>query len=83
MACFCADVPLRTYYLFLPRNFKFGRLHKMDLVVAYQETTFSNKIGGGWTSGAYQIFWDPPPLIISATTEASNFKFGTQLGFGE
>jgi len=23
------------------------------------------------------------PLLISATTETSNFKFGTQLGFGE
>ena len=24
--------------------------------------------------------WDP--LLISATVEASNFKFGTQIGFG-
>ena len=31
--------------------------------------------------GAYHKFWDP--LLISATVEASNLKFGTQLGFGE
>ena len=30
---------------------------------------------------ASQKFWDP--LLISATIEASNFKFGTQIGFGK
>jgi len=25
----------------------------------------------------------PPPLLISATVEAGNFKFGFQLGLGE
>ena len=44
------------------------------------KTTFRTKIGGGWTRGAYKKNWDP--LHISATVEASNFKFGTQLGFG-
>jgi len=31
--------------------------------------------------GASHKFWDP--LLISATVKASNFKFGTQRGFGE
>ena len=30
--------------------------------------------------GEHPKIWDP--LSISATVEASNFKFGTQLGFG-
>ena len=30
--------------------------------------------------GEHPKIWDP--LCISATVEASNFKFGTQLGFG-
>jgi len=30
--------------------------------------------------GEHLKIWDP--LHISATVEASNFKFGTQLGFG-
>jgi len=34
---------------------------------------------GGWARGAYKNLG---PLCISATVEASNFKFGTQLGFG-
>jgi len=39
------------------------------------------KLAGVWARGAYQKFWDA--LLISATIEASNFKFGTQVGFGE
>jgi len=27
--------------------------------------------------------WEPLGLLISATVEASDFKFGTQLGFAE
>jgi len=42
--------------------------------------TFRTKIGGVWARGASKKIWDP--LLISATVEASNFKFGTQLGFG-
>jgi len=34
---------------------------------------------GAWL-GEHLKIWDP--LRISATVEASNFKFGTQLGFG-
>ena len=42
--------------------------------------TFRTKIGGVWARGASKKIWDP--VLISATVEASNFKFGTQLGFG-
>ena len=35
---------------------------------------------GVWARGTSEKNWDP--LLISATVEASNFKFGTQLGFG-
>ena len=34
----------------------------------------------GVSQGSIQKIWDP--LRISANVEASNFKFGTQLGFG-
>jgi len=33
-----------------------------------------------WARGACKKIWDP--LLIFATIEASNFKFGTQIGFG-
>ena len=49
--------------------------------VAYPETTFKTKYGGVGAREEYQIFWDA--LLISATIEASNFKLGTQVGFGE
>jgi len=39
------------------------------------------KLAGGLSRGASQKIWDP--LFISATVEASNFKFGKQLGFGK
>ena len=38
------------------------------------------KLAGVLATGALQKNWDP--LRIFATVEASNFKFGTQLGFG-
>ena len=43
------------------------------------KTTFRTKIGGG---GLGEHPKNLGPLHISATVEASNFKFGTQLGFG-
>jgi len=55
-------------------------VHTLGLGLAYQKTTFWTKIGGVWVRGASQKNWDP--LRISATVEASNFKFGTQLGYG-
>jgi len=48
--------------------------------VACQKTTFRTKIGGGLGKGSIQKIWDL--LLILATIEASNLKFGTQLGFG-
>jgi len=36
-------------------------------------------LAGVWVRGASKKIWDPP--LISATVEASNFKFGTQIGF--
>ena len=51
------------------------------LGVACQKTTFRTKIGGGGLGqGSIQKIWDP--LHSSATVEANNFKFGTQIGFG-
>ena len=50
------------------------------LSAACQKTTFRTKIGGGLGYGSIQKNWDP--LHISATVEASNFKFSTQIGFG-
>jgi len=45
------------------------------------KTTLEPKLSGGWAREVFQKFWDP--LLFSATIEASNFKVGTQLGFGE
>jgi len=38
------------------------------------------KLEGGWARGHSKKIWDL--LHISATVETSNFKFGTQIGFG-
>ena len=38
------------------------------------------KLAGVWARGASKKIWDP--LRIFATVEGSNFKFGTQIGFG-
>jgi len=50
--------------------------------VAYQETTLRTKIdrGPGYRGPSKKI-WDL--LFISATIEASNFKFGIRLGLGD
>jgi len=45
------------------------------------KTTFRAKINGGTWLGRHIKIWDH--IFISATVEASNFKFGIQLGFGE
>ena len=55
-------------------------VHKLGLGLAYQKTTFWTKIGGIWARGTSKKIWDP--LRIFATVEASNFKFGAQIGFG-
>ena len=43
--------------------------------------TFRAKINGGLSYGSIQK--TGTPYFISATIEISNFKFGTQLEFGE
>jgi len=48
--------------------------------VACQKQRLGPKLeGGGWAREASKNLG---PIRISATVEASNFKFGTQLGFG-
>jgi len=48
--------------------------------LAYQKTMFKTKIGRGLARGASPKNLGPPHIF--ATVEASNFKFGTQVGFG-
>jgi len=48
--------------------------------VACQKQRLGPKLEGGCTRGASKKNWDP--LHIFATVEASNFTFGTQIGFG-
>ena len=55
-------------------------LHHLGTGCCLPKTTFRTKIGGEAGLGEHPNIWDP--LCISATVEASNFKFGTQLGFG-
>jgi len=47
--------------------------------VACQKQHLGPKLEGAGL-GQHPKLWDP--LCISATVEASNFKFGTQIGFG-
>jgi len=55
-------------------------VHNLGLGLAYQKQRLGPKLAGVWARGASKKIWDP--LLIYATVEASNFKFGTQLGFG-
>jgi len=54
-------------------------VHKLDLGLAYQKTTYGlgPKLAGSGLGSIKNL----GPLLISATVEASNFKFGIQLGF--
>ena len=54
-------------------------LHHLGTGCCLPITTFRTKIGEGWARGTLKNLG---PLHISATVKASNFKFGTQLGFG-
>ena len=47
--------------------------------VAFQKQRLGPKLDGAGL-GEHPKIWDP--LRISATVEDSNFKFGTQIGFG-
>ena len=62
-------------------RYKLIFLYHLGMESCLPKTTLEPKLAGGWARGASQKFWDP--LLISATIEASNFKFGTQVGFGE
>jgi len=66
-----------TPYIFLqPLKLATSNLvHNLVSGLAYQKTTFRTKIGGVWARGASKK--NLGPLLISATVEASNFKFGT------
>ena len=55
-------------------------VHNLGLGLAYQKTTFGPKLVEVWAREASKKNWDP--LRIFATVKASNFKFGTQIGFG-
>ena len=50
------------------------------LGLAYQKQRFGPKLAGVWDREASKKIWDP--VHIFATVEASNFKFGKQIGFG-
>ena len=50
------------------------------LGLAYQKQRFGPKLAGSGPAEPTKKIWDP--LLISATVEASNFKFGTELRFG-
>jgi len=71
-----------TPYIFLqPLKLATSNLvHKLGLGLAYQKGRLGPKLAGVWARGASKKNWDP--LLISATVEVNNFKFGTQLGFG-
>jgi len=55
-------------------------VHKLGLGLAYQKWRLRPKLVGSGLREHPKIIWDP--LRIFATVEASNFKFGTQPGFG-
>jgi len=54
-------------------------VHKLGLGLAYQKQRFGPKLAWVWAKGAFKKIRDP--LRISATAEASNFKFCTQIWF--
>ena len=55
-------------------------VHNLGLGLAYQKQRFGPKLAGVWARGASQKHLGP--LRIFATVEASNYRFGTQIGFG-
>jgi len=55
-------------------------VNNLGLGLAYRKQRLRPKLSGVWVRGAFRKIWNP--LLISATVEASNFKFGIQLGFG-
>ena len=57
-------------------------VYDLGLRVDYQETTFTTEIGGESGVGQHPKKIKNT-LLISATVEASNFKFGIPHGYGE
>jgi len=71
-----------TPYLFL-QLLKLATSHlvyKLGLGSSLPKKLLGPKLAGVRARGASQIIWNP--LFISATVEATNFKFGIQLGLG-
>jgi len=71
-----------TPYVFLQplKSATSNLVHNLGSGLAYEKTTLRTNIGGGLGYGNLQKIEDP--LLISATVEANNIKFGTQLAFG-
>ena len=69
-------------YLFLqPLKLATSNLvHNLVLGLAYQNNVLDQNCRGCGPGEHPKIIWDP--LRIFATVEASNFKLGTQIGFG-
>jgi len=83
------NLSLQNKYCFFARNtllqsshmhMHYKILHHLGMGCCLPKTTFRTKVGGGWAIGEHLKIWDH--LRISATVEASNFKFCTQIGFG-
>ena len=76
-----ASKKIGTPYVFLQRlKLAISNLvHKFGLGLAYQKRRLRPRLAGVLARGASQKIG---PLLISATVETSNFKFGIQLGFG-
>jgi len=55
-------------------------VHNLGLGLAYQKQRLGPKLAGACARGAFEKIWDP--LLVSATIEVINFKFGIQLDFG-
>jgi len=55
-------------------------VHNLVLGLAYQKQRFGPKFAWVWDRGASKKNWDH--LLVSATVDASNFKFVTELRFG-
>jgi len=75
------DIPKKIWDPLQPLKLATSNLvHNLGLGQAYQKTTIWTKIDGNLGQGSIRKNWDPPRIF--ATVEASNFKFGMQLGFG-
>ena len=56
-------------------------LHNLGTRSSLPKTLSWPKLMGVWARGEHVKIWDPQ--FISATVEASNFKFGIQVRLGE